>query len=416
MKVSSNPKSPSVTVVVPTRDRADTLFHTLRNICHEGYPQLAILVSDNFSSDSTASVVKSIDDPRISYINPGRRLSMSHHWEFVLGHIASDYVMFVGDDDGVVPGGVARAAMLLRHYGLPDAITCSECTYYWEDDGATFNDTDLPGRSIRFKLSDKVRWMDSRQMLLEFGAQRAFWHNLPCIYRGFVSTAAIRRATRNGVFFRSLNPDLYSSVAIAAVTDRYLFSEQPFSIAGVSRHSIGFSSQSGTASSAGSLFWAEGNIPWHMRLPKCLLSPFFKVEAILQAIEAGLLPADHPLDFVSLIRAATQELANMPEGRRVHFRADLEAAALELHVPLQHYSSSKQAEVNRLQPTIPASYYWRTGHISGICPEVAGTVEGAATFLQKYLRKRRLLLAITDLWGLASRVTHRLLGHSPSTS
>ena len=73
-------------VIVPTRERADVLLHCLRTIVAQDYERLKIIVSDNFSQDHTEEIVRSFRDERISYLNTGARLSMSHNWEFALGH------------------------------------------------------------------------------------------------------------------------------------------------------------------------------------------------------------------------------------------------------------------------------------------------------------------------------------------
>ena len=49
---------------------------------------LDILVSDNFSKDSTEEVVGDIRDPRIRYVNTGKRVCMSHNWEFALSNVS----------------------------------------------------------------------------------------------------------------------------------------------------------------------------------------------------------------------------------------------------------------------------------------------------------------------------------------
>ena len=41
------------TVIVPTRERADTLHYCLQTIVRQKYDNLQILVSDNFSQDDT---------------------------------------------------------------------------------------------------------------------------------------------------------------------------------------------------------------------------------------------------------------------------------------------------------------------------------------------------------------------------
>ncbi len=72
------------TVIIPTRERADTLYYSLKTCVTQDYDDLEILVSDNFSQDNTREVVESFKDPRIRYINTGKRVSMSDNWEFAV--------------------------------------------------------------------------------------------------------------------------------------------------------------------------------------------------------------------------------------------------------------------------------------------------------------------------------------------
>jgi hypothetical protein len=71
---------PFFTVIVPTRERSETLRHTLATIVGQDYADLEILVSDNASEDETQDDVASFRDPRIRSIRTPRRLSMSRNW------------------------------------------------------------------------------------------------------------------------------------------------------------------------------------------------------------------------------------------------------------------------------------------------------------------------------------------------
>ena len=87
------------TIVIPTRERADTLAHTLANVVLQDYGNFQILVSDNASDDDTREVVQSFTRTHnnIRYINTNQRLSMSHNWEFALSHIDDGWVIFLGE-------------------------------------------------------------------------------------------------------------------------------------------------------------------------------------------------------------------------------------------------------------------------------------------------------------------------------
>ena len=64
MKKDSNPL---FTVIIPTKDRAKYLFHTLRTCTIQDYDNLEIIVSDDGSTDNTREVVEEAasKDPRV---------------------------------------------------------------------------------------------------------------------------------------------------------------------------------------------------------------------------------------------------------------------------------------------------------------------------------------------------------------
>ena len=247
---------PSVCVVVPTRERADTLEHSLRTLVSQSYEKLEILVCDNASQDRTRDVVASFDDPRIRYINPGRRLSMSDNWEFALSHVKADYVTIIGDDDGLIPDAISDLVTVLgMHPSL--AIAWQYAEYFWP----THADT-TRSNSLLIPIRNKLVQVDSKLALKHMFEFVLGYTRGPCIYYSLVSMNAVRRVIeRDGRMFHSVSPDVYSSLVLSSVTDSYLFSTRPFSIAGASRHSTGhshISSKAGEAKTA-STSWVSEN-------------------------------------------------------------------------------------------------------------------------------------------------------------
>src|SRR5687767_2195524 len=98
------PDRPLISIVIPTRERVETLRSTLRTALNQESQRIEVLVSDNASTDGTAEFVASIRDPRLRYVNPGQRVSMSDNWDFALRSARGEYVVIIGDDDAVVPG------------------------------------------------------------------------------------------------------------------------------------------------------------------------------------------------------------------------------------------------------------------------------------------------------------------------
>ena len=76
--------TPRFSVVIPTRQRANTLRHTLQTCLAQDYDDYEIVVCDNFSSPETRQVVDDCASERIVYLRTSRPLAMSVNWELAV--------------------------------------------------------------------------------------------------------------------------------------------------------------------------------------------------------------------------------------------------------------------------------------------------------------------------------------------
>jgi glycosyltransferase involved in cell wall biosynthesis len=83
---------PSITIIIPTRERHETLGASIRTCVEQDYADLEILVSDNASEDSTKDTVSRFKDPRLRYIRAPKRLSMTENFCFGLEHARGTYM------------------------------------------------------------------------------------------------------------------------------------------------------------------------------------------------------------------------------------------------------------------------------------------------------------------------------------
>ena len=99
---------PVVTVIIPAKNRAPYLYHTLRTCMLQEYERLEVIVSDDGSTDGTREIVEAAQtrDPRIRYVSPGGSVGMRENFEFALRQIQPGYVMALGADDGLLPHGI----------------------------------------------------------------------------------------------------------------------------------------------------------------------------------------------------------------------------------------------------------------------------------------------------------------------
>ena len=256
---------PKITVIIPTRERCDVLRYSLQNVLAQNYPNLEVIVSDNFSQDGTKNIVEKFEDSRVRYINTGSRLGMSQNWEFALSHVTGGWVTVIGDDDGLLPGALEKVALLIKKSGAK-AIRSETCSYTWPDlTGKSFGRLGIPikeGWEIRVSKT----WF--RKVILG----NADYPCLPMLYNGgFVEFSVLLEIKeRSGSFIRSMTPDVYFACAISSVLKEYVYSFEPLAINGASKHSGGtsvFTSKKLSADSPGGKFLSEDNIPFHEDLP-----------------------------------------------------------------------------------------------------------------------------------------------------
>jgi glycosyltransferase involved in cell wall biosynthesis len=231
--------TPTLSVIVPTRERSDTLRHTLRSIVDQDYDDCEIIISDNFSQDETHNVVQSFSDCRIRYLNTGQRLSMSDNWEFALSRAAGKFINYIGDDDGFLPGALSNAMGALSRSNY-DALIWEKIEYCWPD----YIENSMRNWFSLKTASYSMRTTNARSKLAQVIKFRDSYTKLPCLYNGIVRKALIdkvRDQSTSKMFFNAIAPDVYSGIVLSMAMKSYLYTNYPFSINGASRHSNGTS-------------------------------------------------------------------------------------------------------------------------------------------------------------------------------
>jgi glycosyltransferase involved in cell wall biosynthesis len=228
------------TLIIPTRERADTLLYTLKAVTNSDYDNFKVIISDNNSADNTRDVAYSINDKRFQYVNPGERLSMSANYEYALSHVKEGWVSYLGDDDGLLPNAVSNLVALANDAQV-DAVSSSYARFLWGDEAMA-----MPGQLfVPAVLENKIH-KSQRQLenMLNGGADYASsYSELPWIYHGGAVKIDLINKARGlgGKFFYSPIPDVYSSVAISRVAGKFLKIGEPLFVSGNSKHSIGVS-------------------------------------------------------------------------------------------------------------------------------------------------------------------------------
>lgn len=261
----SSVHQPRVSVVIPTRERAEVLVHALRTVTAQSYANLEIVVSDNASRDHTREVVAATQDQRVRYLNTGKRVSMTENWEFALSHVTGDWISIIGDDDGLMPDSIKKVVGIAAETGAR-AIRSRVCKYSWP------SRTKKPYGRLTVPLGRGHEVRSTTQWLDRVMRGLCTYADLPILYTGgFVERSVVESLKRGGRVYQSCIPDVYSAIAICSVLGSFAFVHEPLAISGASAHSTGaslFSKTSTPPGTPGTMFRAEESIPLHCDIPK----------------------------------------------------------------------------------------------------------------------------------------------------
>ena len=223
-------------IVIPTRERPETLKYCLKTcIEQELFSNYEIIVSDNNSSPATKEVVDSFKCDKIRYFPTGTTLPMYENFEFAVSKAKGEYVMVLGDDDGILLKALYNLDQIIRKTGYK-AITWQWIFYSWPEGvpPGTENIMYIP-LSAHFEVH---KGLEAIKEVLNFTKP---YNQLPMLYiNGAIHRDLIQELrNKTGRVFSSVTPDAYSGICFAYLSKYFLFLSRPLSIAGISGKSNG---------------------------------------------------------------------------------------------------------------------------------------------------------------------------------
>src|SRR3954454_14751931 len=97
-----------VSIVIPTRNRAELLSRAVRSVLRQTYPDWEVLIVDDASSDDTGDVVQHICDRRVRYWRHPVNEGVAADRNTAMAHSTGRYVAFLDDDDEWFPEKLAN--------------------------------------------------------------------------------------------------------------------------------------------------------------------------------------------------------------------------------------------------------------------------------------------------------------------
>ncbi len=293
---------PRFSIVIPTRERAETLRHALQTCLDQDFDDFEVVVCDNHSSPATRQVVQEANSSRVRYVRADRPLAMSANWELAVSQAAGEYVTVLGDDDGLLPFALRELDRLIRRYGS-SVVHWHRGLYTWPTI-ALQDDANL----IRFPLYRKVWELDGRDEIRRVIRFQAGADMLPMIYNAVIHRDLIEEHRQvAGRVFPNLYPDVYTGFSFAYLAGTFLSVGVPMNVAGLSGNSNGIAAlfnpnRTAIADEFHRLNDEFGYAP-HPLVPDLNLQPIHVVDCFLFA-KGFLFPGD---DTLTLDRKAITE-------------------------------------------------------------------------------------------------------------
>jgi len=352
--------SPHFTVVIPCKDRAQFLRHTLRTCMIQDYEPLEIIVSDDGSTDHTRDVVEDAAsrDPRVRYVTPGAGAGMLANFEYALRKVKPGYVIVLGGDDGILPNGIRNMCNVLTETGT-ELLAWPAPIYTYP------NVRGVKGQlSLIRKKGSKI--VNSNTFLARQATNLHYLSDTesPMFYvKGVVSTRIIERVrsrTKNGQFYSCPTPDGYSGIVLAGEVSRYAFSDKPFSIFGLSPTSQGLAYLSNSASGkkiSKHFYKKVAARPMHPELASQPYSPLITLMTVDYLLTAKELPGwpgrFPPIDFRQVLIKSLIELTHGLYGEdRIRRELNILNNIAELH-NLGNFFRARVSSTKRRKPKKP---------------------------------------------------------------
>lgn len=348
--------SPMFSIIIPTKNRAKYLFHTLRTCTAQTYDNLEIIISDDGSTDNTREIVEDAKrtDSRIRLFVHDPSIGMRDNFEFALNQVKPGFVIALGGDDGLLPNGILGMREILK--------TTNAKLLSWPAALYSFPGVYGPNGQIVIHHRKGVKIANSQNYLNRQAKNLYYLTDVesPMFYvKGVVSTDLIdqvRRRSPEGRFYSCSTPDGYSGIVLAGETPFYAFSGEPFSIYGMSSSSQGLAylSNDEKAKIDSENFFRDAALkPMHTELASQPYSPLITlmtVDFLLTARDlpgwAGTVPS---INFKTVLEQGIRELAlGMYGERRICRELNILKKIADFH-GLGNYFLTKLANSRRNQ-------------------------------------------------------------------
>jgi glycosyltransferase involved in cell wall biosynthesis len=226
---------PMFSIVIPTRNRAHLLRHALPTALEQEFDDFEVIVSDNFSSDTTPQVVREFAHPRLRSVRTPQDLSMPDHWEFALEQARGKYITFQCDDDASSPTLLTETYAVVKDYQAPVIVSASAVyfgpNWIWQSLRNCLYLTALSNRVETFSRVEGMRSLALCQVDTK----------LPLMLNSFCDRDLLDQIRKEAGRAFLLSPDYSFALLVLAFVPSWHYIARPLRLQGAFSESIGAS-------------------------------------------------------------------------------------------------------------------------------------------------------------------------------
>lgn len=229
-------------ILLPTRNRLELLRLAIESVRMQDHADWEILISDNASDVDIAEHVDTLRDRRIKTRRFSELVPVTDNWNAALEIATGDYIIMLGDDDVLVPGGLSRMRQTIEAWDRPEAIYAQARQYAYPNVVPGHRDAFvqtgynafLEGAQKPFRLTTDVA---HRMVKAAMGFRILYGFNM----QHFVlSRRLVARLGERGPFFQSPYPDYYAANVVLFAAESLVATPEPVALIGISPKSFGF--------------------------------------------------------------------------------------------------------------------------------------------------------------------------------
>ncbi len=122
--MNSKENLPLISVIMPTYNHARYIKESVDSVLSQTYPALELIIIDNYSGDNTEEIVRSCNDPRLSYYKFANEGVIARSRNFAIERAKGEFIAFCDSDDLWQPEKLRLQIELFRREPGTDLVYC----------------------------------------------------------------------------------------------------------------------------------------------------------------------------------------------------------------------------------------------------------------------------------------------------